>query len=74
MSVLYPPQELIITREELYQKFSDVEKVGFLYVGSQVKRKGGAEVLKAFQELYYKYQDFSLVFIGNTWYTQESVY
>ena len=65
MTVLYPPQELLITQEEIKQKFANMQKVRFFYVGSQVKRKGGAEVLKAFQELYNKYQDFSLVFIGN---------
>ena len=65
MIVLYPPQDLLITQEELIQKFTNNQKIKFLYVGSQVKRKGGAEVLKAFQELYHKFQDFSLVFIGN---------
>ncbi len=65
MTVLYPPQDLLITREELTQKFANIQKVKFLYVGSQMKRKGGAEVLKVFQELYPKYSNFSLVFIGN---------
>ena len=65
MSVLYPPQELLITLEEIKQKFANMQKVKFLYVGNQVKRKGGAEVLKVFQELYRKYPDFSLVFIGS---------
>ena len=65
MTVLYPPQELLITREEISQKFADVQSVKFLYVGSQVKRKGGAEVLKAFRELSCKFSNFSLVFIGN---------
>lgn len=65
MTVLYPPQELLITREEIKQKFADVQSVKFLYVGSQVKRKGGAEVLKAFRELSCKFSNFSLVFIGN---------
>ena len=65
MTVLYPPQELLITREEIRQKFANVQKIRFLYVGSQVKRKGGAEVLKAFRELSSKNQDFSLVFVGN---------
>ena len=42
-----------------------MQKVRFLYVGSQVKRKGGAEVLKAFDQLRKKYDSFSLTFIGN---------
>ena len=65
MTVLYPPQELLFSKEEVKQKFANIQKVKFLYVGSQVKRKGGAEVLKAFHELYRKYPDFSLVFVGN---------
>lgn len=65
MTVLYPPQDLLITQEEIKQKFTNIQKVKFLYVGSQVKRKGGAEVLKAFHELYHKFPDFSLVFVGN---------
>ena len=65
MTVLYPPQELLITREEISQKFADVQSVKFLYVGSQVKRKGGAEVLKSFRELSCKFSNFSLVFVGN---------
>lgn len=65
MIVLYPPQELLITREEIKQKFANLQKIRFLYVGTQVKRKGGAEVLKAFQKLYRKYKDFSMTFIGN---------
>ncbi len=65
MTVLYPPQEVFITREEIKQKFANMQKVKFLYVGSQVKRKGGAEVLKAFRELSSKFSNFSLVFIGN---------
>ena len=65
MTVLYPPQELLISKEEVKQKFANIQKVKFLYVGSQVKRKGGAEVLKAFHELCRKYPDFSLVFVGN---------
>ena len=65
MTVLYPPQELLISQKEIKQKFEKLQKIKFLYVGSQVKRKGGAEVLKAFQKLYCKFPDISLTFIGN---------
>ena len=64
MTVLYPPQEILITEEELRNKFSDTRKLRFLYVGGQVKRKGGAEVLKAFARLRKRYDIFTLVFIG----------
>ena len=66
MTVLYPPQEILITEEEIRNKFSDTSKLRFLYVGGQVKRKGGAEVLKAFARLRERYDVFSLVFIGKT--------
>ena len=65
MTVLYPPQDLFVSQEEIKQKFTNIQKVKFLYVGSQVKRKGGAEVLKAFHELYHIFPDFSLVFVGD---------
>ena len=64
MTVLYPPQDILITEEELRNKFRDTRKLRFLYVGGQVKRKGGAEVLKAFAQLRKQYDSFSLVFIG----------
>ena len=65
MSVLYPPQECLFTEEEVKSKFRGIGKIRFLYVGGQVKRKGGAEVLKVFAELRKKYNDFSVTFIGN---------
>lgn len=65
MTVLYPPQDLLITPDEIKAKFENMKKVRFLFVGSQVKRKGGAEVLKAFWELRRQSSNFSLVFIGN---------
>ncbi len=66
MTVLYPPQEILITEEEIRNKFSDTSRLRFLYVGGQVKRKGGAEILKAFARLRQRYDVFSLVFIGKT--------
>lgn len=64
MMVLYPPQEILITEKEIRNKFSDTRKLRFLYVGGQVKRKGGAEVLKAFAQLRNRHNSFSLIFIG----------
>ena len=64
MTVIYPPQNLLISPEEIQIKYDHAEKVRFLYVGSQVKRKGGAEVLKAFDQLRKKYDSFSLTFVG----------
>lgn len=64
MTVIYPPQDLLISPEEIQIKYDHAEKVKFLYVGSQVKRKGGAEVLKVFDQLRKKYDSFSLTFVG----------
>ena len=64
MTVLYPPQEILITEEEIRNKFNDMRELRFLYVGGQVKRKGGAEVLRAFHQLSKQYDSFTLTFIG----------
>ena len=64
MAVLYPPQECLITKELIRSKFDDTEKLEFLYVGGQAKRKGGAEVLKAFAKLRKMHGDFRVTFIG----------
>ena len=64
MSVLYPPQDILITKEEIKSKLNKTGKIKFLYVGSQVKRKGGAEALKAFARLRKSHGNFSVTFIG----------
>ena len=64
MTVLYPPQDILITEEEIRNKFNDIRELRFLYVGGQVKRKGGAEVLKAFHQISKQYDSFTLTFIG----------
>ena len=64
MTVLYPPQEILITEEEIRNKFNDMRELRFLYVGGQAKRKGGAEVLRAFHQLSKQYDSFTLTFIG----------
>ena len=65
MTVVYPPQDLLVSQKEIQTKYDHTEKIRFLYVGSQVKRKGGAEVLKVFDSLRKEYDSFSLSFIGN---------
>ena len=64
MTVLYPPQELLMSPEEIQSKFEHTQTVKFLYVGSQVKRKGGAEVLRVFDQLRKQFNTFSLTFVG----------
>ena len=64
MTVLYPPQDLLVSTEEIQRKFEHTQKIKFLYVGSQVKRKGGAEILRVFDQLRAHFDTFSLTFVG----------
>ena len=64
MTVLYPPQDLLLSSEEIQRKFEHTQKIKFLYVGSQVKRKGGAEILRVFDQLRAHFDTFSLTFVG----------
>ncbi len=64
MTVLYPPQDTLIKENEINAKFDNTKKIKFLYVGGQIKRKGGSEVLKVFAQLRRKYDNFSVTFIG----------
>ena len=64
MTVLYPPQELLMSPEEIQSKFEHTQMIKFLYVGSQVKRKGGAEILRVFDQLRNHFNTFALTFVG----------
>ena len=66
MEVLLPPQELLSSENEILQKyqFRD-EKVRLLFVGSQMKRKGGVELIRVLDQLHRKYNNFSAVVIGD---------
>lgn len=62
--VLYPPQKLYINEEEVKQKFNNLKKVTVIFVGRQMKRKGGLNLLRAAVSLHDKI-DFSLIYIGS---------
>ena len=66
MIVLYPPQRVLTTEEDIVKKFEKVDEkeLIFIYVGSQVKRKGGLSVLRAFKHIAKDYR-FKLIFIGD---------
>ena len=64
MMVLYPPQQLLTTEEEIHRKYEDIEIIRFLYVGTQMKRKGGIEALRAFHKLSSTYHNFVVTVIG----------
>ncbi len=64
MRILYPPQEILISEEKVYEKNQNTDQIRFFYVGSQIKRKGGAEVMRAFQQLSKEYHNFSVTVVG----------
>ncbi len=67
MHLIYPPQQIFTNNEKIENKYRNIreKKLRFFYVGSQVKRKGGLEVLKAFDRLNREHYRFQLVFVGN---------
>lgn len=48
--VLYPPQKSYYSEKEIEQK--KLEKVKFLFVGNDFFRKGGGEIIEAFDQLF----------------------
>ncbi len=67
MHLIYPPQQIFTNTDKIETKYRNIreKKLQFFYVGSQVKRKGGLEVLKAFDRLNREHYNFQLVFVGN---------
>ena len=65
MTVLYPPQELLIEEEDIKQKYKKLDPIRILFVGSQIKRKGGIELLYALNSLYKSFHNFKAVVIGD---------
>ena len=52
LTVLHPPQETLITQDELAQKWMDRDKsLKFFFVGRDFFHKGGGEILRAFLRL-----------------------
>ena len=43
--VLHPPQELMVTRDEILSKFENIENLELIFVGHDFFRKGGKELL-----------------------------
>ncbi len=48
--VLYPPQEIICNEVDVEEKNND--KLKFMFVGNDFYRKGGGEVIEAFEQLF----------------------
>lgn len=51
-SVLLPPQRLLISKEELANKFQGIsEKIEMIFIGNDFFRKGGAQLIDALESL-----------------------
>ena len=53
--VLHPPQELLISQEEVLSKFSDVNTLEMIFVGHDFFRKGGKELIDSLLQFKEKY-------------------
>lgn len=67
LTIIHPPQELMITPEELNAKFTCMEPVRFIIVGHDFFRKGGFEILEVLSELSKKY-NIELILISKLYY------
>lgn len=66
MEVIYPPQPIMVDENSINNKYVDINnrELTFIYVGGQIKRKGGLSVLRVFERLAKDWQ-FKLIFIGD---------
>ncbi len=66
ITVLHPPQPVLITDEEVERKFDNVNDcVEIIFVGGKFFRKGGAEVVDALMKLAGHKQQFHLTVISS---------
>ena len=51
-SVLLPPQRILISKEQLYNKFNNInKKIKMIFVGNDFFRKGGDQLIDALEQL-----------------------
>lgn len=62
--VLHPPQELLISENELSEKIKSNKPVQFLIIGHDFFRKGGRQVIRALENLYKLGYNFRLIIIS----------
>ena len=66
LSVLYPPQRLIVQSvEEKIRLTRNNDKMTFIYVGHDFYRKGGLAVLRCFEQLSSEFDNFHVITIGS---------
>ncbi|MFD0762117.1 glycosyltransferase family 4 protein [Lutibacter aestuarii] len=62
MHVMHPPQELLMYN---YKKPNFNEGINFMFVGNEILRKGGIEILRVFNAIKNDYKNFTLTLIGD---------
>ena len=65
LTVLYPPQQVLLEEENIEQKYAKIDEIRILFVGSQIKRKGGIELLYALNSLHQDFHNFKATVIGD---------
>ena len=64
--VLPPPQQLLISRDELNDKFKDIQDcINFIFIGGLFFRKGGAQILDAMDEMVAKGMKLHLTIVSS---------
>ena len=65
MEVLYPPQAVLSSDDEIREKYGQKGRLHLFFVGGQLKRKGGVELIKVLNELHKECDSFSAVIVGD---------
>lgn len=68
IQVVYPPQDLIITNDEIEKKFrilKEQKNINFVFVGRQFFRKGGYIALKSLEKIRQKYKKINFIIISS---------
>lgn len=64
IQVINPPQDLLVTEEDVYNKFRNSKKIEFIFVGRDFFRKGGKELLNVLDKFSERY-DFNLTIVSS---------
>lgn len=64
MVQIYPPQKLLINKDELYEKFKDIKLMELIFISNPFFLKGGKEIIDVLSQLH-KYYTFHLTVVSN---------
>lgn len=67
LTVIQPPQEVLISSDELAAKYSEIRQIRLILVGHDFFRKGGMEVLQVLKELEKRFS-FHLTIVSRLYY------